>query len=121
MKSITRIRKRVARKKHPVVVALLLEARKHKAWHEFAHKLSGPTKNFVEINLNGLNKFKEGDSVIVIGKVLSTGVLAKKMRVGALGLSSSAKTKIKESKTEIFSIMEEIKKNPKAEGVTFVS
>lgn len=52
-------------------------------------------KKDVEVNLYKLEKFcKDGDVVIVPGKVLGSGKLTKKIIIYALGFSNSAKEKI---------------------------
>ena len=60
---------------------------------------------------------KVGDTVLILGKVLSQGALSKKLVICALSISHAARVKLKESKSEFISIAEEIKKNPKAEGL----
>lgn len=70
------------------------------------------------MNLKDIEKVTtEGDTVVVPGKVLGSGNVNKKVRICALNFSESAKEKLKESKGEIVTIIEEIKKNPKAEGI----
>ncbi|MFW6233743.1 MAG: uL15 family ribosomal protein, partial [Nanoarchaeota archaeon] len=60
---------------------------------------------------------KEGESVIVPGKVLSKGDINKKIKIIALNFSEKAKQKISNNKGEINYIIEEIKKNPNANGL----
>lgn len=120
MKSTTQLRKQIGRKTNPLVVETLIAARKQKAWIGLAKRLAGPTRMIVTANLSSLDKHsREGDTIIVPGKVLGIGTLAKKVRIAALHFSSSAKMKLKESKSEMVSILSEIKKNPKAEGVNW--
>ena len=63
---------------------------------------------------------KEGDTVVIPGKVLSKGELTKKIRLCALGISEVAREKLKKTKTEYATILEEIKKNPRAEGIKVI-
>ena len=92
-----------------------------KAWMGIASRLSGPTRKQASVNLDELEKkTKEGDTVIVLGRVLGMGSVSKKIRVCALGFSASAREKLKHGKSEIVSIGEEIKHNPKAEGIKII-
>lgn len=117
----TKIGKRLVRKSNPEIAQAILLAKQNKAWFEVAKVLSGPTKRYSSINLDDLEKqSKAGDVVIVPGKVLGIGELSKKIKICSLGLSESAQEKIKASKSETSSILEEIKKNPKAEGVKLI-
>jgi len=117
MISNTKLKRRSVRKTSPVLVETLSEARKSKEWNEVAKLLSGPSRNLQSKNLFEIEKeTKEGDTVVVVGKVLSKGELTKKIRLCAFAISKKAAEKAKESKTEVVSILEEIKKNPKAEG-----
>jgi large subunit ribosomal protein L18e len=118
MISKTKIKKRARRKTSPVLVETIEEARKNDGWNAVAKLLSGSTKKYSSMNLSDIDKeTKAGDTVVIVGKVLSKGDLTKKVRICALSASESAKMKIKEMKGELVSILEEIKKNKKAEGV----
>lgn len=115
---MTKLKRRASKKTSPVLSETLLEARKNKAWNEVAGMLSGPTRNYISKNLFEIDKeTSAGDTVVVVGKVLSSGELTKKLRICAIAVSEDAAEKSKESKSEIVSILEEIKKNPKAEGI----
>jgi|SRR3989338_8374868 len=118
MLSKTKIKSRIRKKTNPVLVETIREALKNPAWKEVAKKLSSSTRNYLSVNLSEIDRHsKEGDTIMVLGKVLSNGELTKKLRICALSISESAREKIKESKSEIVSVLEEINKNPKAEGV----
>lgn len=121
MKSTTRLRTRVKRKTSENLVAVLLAMRKYKAWHPFAHRVSGPQRKYLQVNLSELNaRAREGDTLVVAGKILGVGSFTRRARISALGFSASAAHKLKEAKVEIVPLIEEIKKNPHAEGVSFV-
>ena len=72
-----------------------------------------PNLNLTEIDKDS----KEGDTVVVPGKVLSQGEINKKIKVVALGFSEKAREKLMKSKSDPTTILEEIKKNPDAKGV----
>lgn len=96
----------------------VITAKKNKAWLEVAGLLSAPRKNHANINLDSINKqSKEGETVLVPGKVLSQGNVNKKFKVVALAFSETAKEKLKNSGSQVSSISEEIKSNPEAKGL----
>ena len=119
--SIRHIKSKIVRKTNPSFSTMLQLARKQKAWVQYSHMLSGPTRSQVSVNLNQIDsQTKAGDTVIIPGKVLSVGELTKKVRICALGISKSAREKLKATKSEYVSIAEEIKVNPKAEGLKVI-
>jgi ribosomal protein L18E len=116
--SKTKLKSRVKKKTNPVLAETLQAAIKAPAWNNVAKLLSGSTRNYSSKNLFEIEKeTKLGDTVIIIGKVLSKGELTKKVRICALAISEKAQEKLKTTKSEIVSILEEITKNPKAEGI----
>ena len=118
MISKTMMKKRKSRKTNPIVANALQEALKHEAWNGVAQRLSSSTRNYDSVNLFQLDKeTQNGDTVIIIGKILSQGELSKKVKLSALAISKSAREKLKASKSEFIPLTEEIRKNPKAEGV----
>ena len=106
---------------HSLAEAITL-ALKHKEWTDVAVLISRPTRKQSSINLEDIEKnTSTGDTVIIPGKILSTGELTKKVRICALGISDSAMEKLKKSKSEYCFIIDEIKKNPKAEGIKILA
>lgn len=119
--SKTHIKSKTRRKTNLFLVETIQAARKSPSWLKLAHILSGPTKNQASVNLSLIDKeTKAGDTLIIPGKVLSQGELTKKLRLCALSFSSKALEKMKKTKSEAVSILEEIRKNPKAEGVKII-
>ena len=120
-KSKTSIERQLGRKTNPELVKTIIEAKKKKNWLEVASALSTPRSKRIDMNLNKINdEAKEGEIVVVAGKVLSQGELNKKVKVVALSFSSMAREKIKNAKGEALTILEEIKKNPEAKNVRFL-
>ncbi len=116
--SKTKIGKRITRKTNPEIVRTLLVLKKNKSWLKIAQIISSSTRKFSSINLDKINKAsKEGDTIVVPGKVLSSGRLDKKIRIAALSFSEKAMEKLREVKAEIASLIEEVKKNPEARGI----
>lgn len=119
--SITHIKNKSRRKTNPYLSATIELARKNKNWISLAHRISGSTRNQASVNLFSIEKqTKAGDTVIIPGKLLASGDLTKKVRICALSASQAALNKLKKTKSEFASIEEEIKKNPKAEGVKVI-
>lgn len=118
MKSQTKIKLRSKGKTNPELEEIIKLARKSSGWTEVAFKLSGSTKSQSSLNLYQIDsQTNEGDTVVILGKVLSAGELTKKIKIVALGISETAREKLKESKSEFINLLEELRKNPKAEGV----
>jgi|TARA_Y100000310_G_scaffold304770_1_gene344258 large subunit ribosomal protein L18e len=118
MKSNTKVERQLKRKTSSNLVQTLIAAKKSSAWKNVAGILASPRKNHPSINLDEINDFsKEGEIVVVPGKVLSMGEVDKKIKIVAFKFSEKAKEKLLKSKKDISSILEEIKKNPEAKGV----
>lgn len=118
MKSKTKIEKQIKRKNNPELVKTIIIAKKNDGWLEVASILSGPRRKRMNVNLEKIDKeTKDGETVVIPGKVLSQGEINKKLKIIALKFSEKAKEKLLKSKSEVLSIIEEIKKNPKAKGV----
>lgn len=117
MKSKTLIEKQLKKKSNSELVETIIAAKKKKAWIGVAAILAGSRKKQVNANLNELNKVKEGEVIVVPGKVLSQGNVDKKLKVVALGFSEKAKEKLLKSKSELSDILKEIKSNPEAKGI----
>lgn len=118
MKSNTKIEKQLKRKTNPELVKTIIAAKKNKAWKEVAKILSGSREKRKNVNLGEINKeIKEGEKIIIAGKVLSNGELNKKVKIIALDFSDKAKEKILKVKGDISNILDEIKKNPEMKGL----
>jgi large subunit ribosomal protein L18e len=118
MKTKTQIEKQLKRKKNTELVETIIAAKKNKAWLEVAGVLSGPRRNRININLEEIDKeAKEGETIIVSGKVLSQGEITKKVKIASLNFSEKAKEKLLNAKCELSNILDEIKKNPQAKNI----
>ncbi len=118
MKTKTLIEKQLRRKANPILVETIIAAKKNENWNEIASVISGSKKNRLNVNLEDINKeSKDGEIIVIPGKVLSQGEIDKKVKIIALGFSEKAKEKLLKAKIETFSILEEIKKNPEAKGI----
>ena len=84
-------------------------------WKRVAKIVSLPRRSRVSVNLNKLDKFaKEGDFIIVPGKVLSFGNVKRKFKIAAVEYSQNAEQKLKSNGCEVVGIEHMIKKeNPR--------
>lgn len=118
MKSKTLIEKQLKRKTNSELVETVIACKKNLKWIEVASVLASLSKNKAILNLDYVNKnAKEGDIIVVPGKVLSMGELDKKIKVVALNASKTAVEKINNAKSTFVTILEEIKLNPDAKGI----
>ncbi|MFQ5892245.1 MAG: 50S ribosomal protein L18e [Candidatus Methanofastidiosia archaeon] len=86
-------------------------------WVYIAKRLAKPSRRMPEVNISKLNRFtKEGEIVLIPGKVLGSGNLDHSLTVSAFKFSKNAEKKIKE-KGKIVEIPELMKKNPKGTHV----
>ncbi|MEK6904147.1 MAG: 50S ribosomal protein L18e [Nanoarchaeota archaeon] len=102
-----------------LIVSLRQVSRKLKIplWMRIAEELERPTRARRSVNIHRIEKYaKDGETVIVPGKVLGTGDLTKKVKVAAFRFSGSAKSKIKSA----MSIEQLLKENPKGKGVRII-
>ena len=123
-KTKTKISKQEERKSNPILVETIRAAKKSGSdeWLKVAGILSGPRRNQATINLDALEKAtKEGDSIVFPGKILSQGEITKKIAVIAFNFSGKSKEKLLKTKSQSLTILEEIKKNPEAKGLKFLT
>ncbi|MFA5746327.1 MAG: 50S ribosomal protein L18e [archaeon] len=80
----------------------LSKDKKKDVYATVAQMLESPTRKQTSVNLFNLQKMTyvvEGDTIVVLGKVLGVGNLEKKITIYAVGISESAKKKYKGIKT----------------------
>ncbi len=110
------------------VLMKLIEDIKEKGYKEkipflidIAKKLEVSRRIKSEVNLTKLERIcKENETIIVPGKVLSTGRLKKPLSVAAASFSMSAVEKINKAGGKAMSIRELIEINPKGTNVRIV-
>ena len=91
---------------------------KTNVWRRVADDLLMPTRHKRLVNLFKIDMYtKDGDVIVVPGKVLGTGDLSRKVTVAAFSFSKSAVEKIKNAKGNAISIEELAQKNPKGKDV----
>jgi len=85
---------------------------------ELAEQLGRSERRRAEVNLSQIERNAEkGETVVVPGKVLASGVLTKPVKVAAAFFSAGAAAKIEASGGKVISIPELVKENPEGTGV----
>jgi large subunit ribosomal protein L18e len=116
------IKVRTRSKSNPIIKETVKLALKQKAWIKMAQFISAGKRNYPSINLGELDKkTTAGDTVLVLGKILSSGNLTKKIKIVALAISKGAREKLKETKSEFVHVRDEVTKNPKGEGIKVIN
>lgn len=60
-------------------------------WRDIALRLEKPRGNWAETNLSKLERYvKEGETIVIPGKVLAAGNISKKITVAAYSFSKTA-------------------------------
>lgn len=118
MKSKSLIEKQLKKKTNSELVETIIKGKKNEKWMKVISIISGPRRKRKEMNLEEIDKnVKEGEKIIVPGKVLSSGKINKKIKISALSFSEKAREKLLKAGCEVKTILEEIKSNPSVEGV----
>ncbi len=106
MRSIKRkIDKKLKRKTNKAIVETLIKLKKNPEFVNLAHLLSRPKRKKIIVNIHLINeKSKDGEIVVVPGKILGEGNLTKKITVYASAFSDSARDKINMAKGHAFFI-----------------
>ena len=121
MKSKTKIDEQAKRKRNPELVETIIKAKKNNKWLDISRLLSSPRRRKICVNLDEIEKeAKEGDTILIPGKVLGKGDINKKLVVIAFSFSKEAEEKLKNKKCGVKTILEEIKANPNAQGVKII-
>ncbi len=96
---------------------------KRRIWRDVSKRIFKPRKNKVEVNLFKINnKTKNGDVIVVPGKILGMGTLDHSVTIACLNASKSVKKIIENSLTEskIISIQELLSTNPSGSNVKII-
>jgi large subunit ribosomal protein L18e len=105
--------------------AVMLERKGRKEsigiWKDAAESLGAPKTNETIVNIARLSRIGDSKSPLFVpGKVLGTGVLDKKLIVGAFSFSGSARSKIESAGGEALEVEEFVNRYPKGSGVVLV-
>ncbi|KXS40150.1 50S ribosomal protein L18e [Methanolobus zinderi] len=87
-------------------------------WKDVASRLEKPRQNYAEVNLSKINRYaNENETVLIPGKVLGSGAIAKAANVVALGFSATAREKITDLGGKCLTIEQILEENPKGSGI----
>ncbi len=112
------------KKTNPVLVSLIHELKKQAnlndapIWKDIALRLEKPSRNWPVVNLDRISKYTdEKETALIPGKVLSDGVLTKKISIAAWSFSKKAQEKIKKAGGRYMTIEELMKNNPDGKNI----
>ena len=87
-------------------------------WKKVHKDLSRPSRRRSTVKLYKIAKYaRDGETIVVPGKILSVGELDKQVTVAAFNCSMSAREKITRKGGQVLSIEELLAKNPKGQKV----
>jgi large subunit ribosomal protein L18e len=103
--------------------ALYKASREYKApiWRVIAEELEKPRRRRRVVNISRINRYtREGDVIIIPGKVLGAGILDHRVTVAAISFSKTAVEKIRAAGGEAIHILELISRNPRGSNVKII-
>ncbi len=87
-------------------------------WDYVADLLSKPARRRPVVNISRIERYaRDGEVILVPGKVLGAGILRKRVTVAAFSFSESALLKIRSAGGRAITIEDLIRENPKGSGV----
>jgi large subunit ribosomal protein L18e len=103
------------------LIALLKDTSRENSvnvWRDVAIRFEAPRKRYAEVNLSKINRYAaDGETIIVPGKVLGSGMLEAPVKIAALQFSAAAEDKIRDANGECMTIEELLSANPKGSRV----
>jgi len=90
-------------------------------WRAVADSLSRSRQRSIAVNVSRLNRYtKEGETVVVPGKVLGAGKMDHPINVAAFAFSEQGRQKILKAKGKCMSILKLTERNPKGTNVKII-
>ncbi len=90
-------------------------------WESVAECLEASRSRRAIVNVSRINRYtKNGDVIVIPGKVLGAGKLDHSVIVAAFAFSKEAKDKVIKAKGACLSIQELIERNPKGSNVRII-
>ncbi len=87
-------------------------------WRYVAETLSKSSRSRVAVNLSKIERHaREGEVVVIPGKVLGGGILKKRVTIAAAQFSKTAIEKIERSGSRHMHILDLLRENPEGRGV----
>ena len=109
---------------NPELLSLIQDLKKQsqetqaEVWLTLANRLSASKRNRIAVNVSRLNRYtKDGETVVVPGKVLGAGKPDHPLTVAAFAFSDVAQAKIQTAKGKCLTIRDLMKKNPSGKNV----
>ena len=97
------------------------EARKTLFWKRVLELLSAPSRAKCGVNISRISaNVKEGAVVVVVDKVLGTGICSPKLTIGAMAFSATAKKAIEAAGGKAMSLVDVAKKHPTGKDVVII-
>ena len=111
-------------KTNPSLIALIFDLKATSRdndsaiWRDIAVRLEKPNRNWAETNLSKIERYaKDGETLVIPGKVLAAGNITKNVTVAAYSFSQKAKDAIMESGGKAVSIRDLMDANPKGSNI----
>lgn len=99
------------------LVSSLLKTKKP-SWNKVAKEMLSPRRRKVAVNIYKINKYaKGGETIIVPGKVLSSGVLDKPVFIASYSATGLARKKLG---NRLISIGQAVKENPEGKNIRII-
>ena len=90
-------------------------------WRDLEYRLMASRSNRREVNISKLaNVTKDGETVVIPGKLLGSGSIGHKLTVYALSISEQAASKITQAGGRFISLDDLIRKYPEGKGVRII-
>ena len=109
---------------NPELILLIRDLKKNslenqaQVWRSLADHLSSSKRSRIAVNVSRLNRYtKDGETVVVPGKVLGAGKADHPIIVAAFAFSDVGQSKIQNAKGKCLSIRDLMKKNPSGKNV----
>ena len=101
-----------------LLTELQVRAKDSNFWKKVVKDLKRPSRQRRTVNVYKIDKFaREGEIILVPGKVLSMGEINKKVDVAAINFSEEARKKIENANGKAITINELLVKNPNGKKV----
>ncbi len=114
--------KGIEKKSNPALVGLISDlkaaGRENEApiWRDIAIRLEKPSRNWAQVNISKIAQHaRDGENVVIAGKLLGSGDVDKAVTVVAFKASASAKAKIAAAGGKVLTISEGVNAFPKGE------
>lgn len=104
-----------------LLLDLETRSRQSKLWKRVLEDLNRPSRERRTVNIYKINQYaRDGELVLVPGKVLSVGDITKRVQVAAVNFSSEARRKIEQARGKALTIQELIQQNPDGKKVRII-